>query len=403
VLPLADMAIAMAGQMDRDVNEVMTQVAPMIESMKEVAKQLDSWVLGIDMESDAIVFNCGLSAKPGTAIAKVLGEYKPSSRSWINRLPNTPYVMAMGMQSNETLTKESTKWMISLFKMGLELSQSGIEMPEDLEAKWLTWAGKIGKEVTATQSVLGSPAGPGLFSIVQVVECKSAKTTRDLIKEEAVLLNDLFSSVLGAATGQPDFLKVSYQEKVLTLDGASLDAIKLDIPMLTMMLDSEGEVQDGVNGMMTKIFGEEQVRVLIGQPDMKTLVVTMGGEAAMKTALATAKKGGPLASELKHASKYLPKETIGQLIFSPKNTLDWVRFIVDQFAPGEMPEEIKFKTALPIAAACTVKGTACRGTLVVPNEVIMETTEMITKAIKEQQEARMQHMQQMQAPVMVMD
>jgi hypothetical protein len=387
VLPLADMAIAMAGQMDSDVNQVMTQVAPMIEAMKDVAKQLDSWVMGVDMESDAIVLNCGLSAKPGTAVAKVLGEYKPSSRSWINRLPNTPYVLAMGMQSNETLTTESTKWMLSMFKMGLEISQSGIEMPEDLEAKWLTWAGKIGKEVTATQSVLGSPAGPGLFSFVQVVECKSAKTTRDLVKEEAVLLNDLFSSVLGAATGQPDFLKVSYQEKVLTLDGASLDAIKIDIPMLTEMAQS-GEEADEVNGMMTKILGEDQIRVLIGQPDMKTLVATMGGEAAMKKALETAKKGGPLASELEHASKYLPKETIGQLIFSPKNTLDWVRFIVDQFAPGEMPAEIKFKTALPIAAACTVKGTACRGTLVLPNEVIMETTEMIRKQI-EKQEARM--------------
>jgi len=382
VLPLAEMAIGMAGQMDPSINEVMTQIGPMMESMKEFAKQLDSFVLSVDIESDAIVLNGALSAKPKTAIAKVLSEYKPSSRSWINRLPNTPYVVAMGMQSNAALTKESTKWMLSLFKMILEAADTGVELPADLETKWLVCADKMGKEVTATQMVLGSPAGQGLFSVVQVIECKSAKTTRALIKEEAVLINDLFASIMGAI-GQPEFFKVSYQEKVLTLDGASIDAINIDIPMLTAMLSQESEGSDEGTGMMTKIFGEDKVRALIGQPDMKTLVVTLGGETTMKAALETAKKGGPLADELKHASKYLPEETIGQLIFSPKNTLNWVRFIVDQFAPGEMPAEIKFKTALPIAAACTVKGTTCRGTLVVPKEVIMEMAEMIAKATKD--------------------
>jgi hypothetical protein len=361
--------------MDEDVKQMMAPMGPMINSMKELAKQLDSFVLSVDIESDAIVLNGGLSAKPKTAIAKVLREYKPSSRSWIDRLPSTPYVLAMGMQSNAALTEESSKWMLSLFKMILESTDSGVELPADLQTKWLASAKKSGKEITATQTVLGSPAGQGVFSVVHVIECKSAKATRELVKEQTALINDLFAS----AMGQSGFFTVSYKEKVLTLEGASIDAINLDIPLLTAMA-SQGSKEG--TGMMTKIFGEDQVRVLVGQPDMKTLVLTMGGEGAMKTGLETAKKGGPLASELKHASKYLPKKTIAQLVISPKNALNWIRSIVDQFAPGEMPAEIKFKTALPIAAACTVKGTTCRGTLVVPNEVIMEIAEMIGKAME---------------------
>ena len=81
VLPLLEMAMAKAGKMHPGVGQAMGPIGPMINSMKELAKQLDSFVLSVDIESDAIVLNSGLSAKPETGIAKILREYKPSSRS----------------------------------------------------------------------------------------------------------------------------------------------------------------------------------------------------------------------------------------------------------------------------------------------------------------------------------
>lgn len=324
---------------------------------------------------------------PGSDLGKMVAAYKPSTKTYLDRLPDLPYVMATGWQwaGTQMYVEQSMNMLEQM------LGLADLKLPADLRTRMMKLNDEMGDEVTGFQIVGGMPRGPGLFGLGMVIACKDAAKVKQLLPTKAELLTELVQSTLGKKEEEFQTLKLAYVENVGSVAGLQVDAMELTHKDLDELSPQE-------KADMTKVLAEDKIRFYVVQTGPKTLVMTMGGSMPMLArCVQAAQAGGKIPADpgVVEALKHMPAERVGVLVMSPKNLFNAVQAGMKKMGePSDLPPEFGFKGEVPLAMASTVKDTTVHSVLFVP----VSAAKDVYSWVMAEMQAKMQQMQQQQQP-----
>jgi len=354
-----------------DVETFMTApMGMMMDSLKQASEQFDQIggvTMGVRFAPTGLVLESVQDYLPDTKLAKQLAATKVTTKPLVGRLPNLPYVLAVGSTASSAQSKEAIESAVRSMKQLLLLG--GLELPEVLEQKIINLGTEISEEVVSVQLVGGAPKGKGMFGFAQVIECKDAAKMKTFIPRKVILANEFVQKTLAKTEEDFETLEFKYIENVDTVAGLQIDAVEIVHKDLAEM-----EVDEKAD--MVLALGEDKLRFLVAQVDPKTLVVTFGGSKEfLAEAIAAARKGGTIPTDpgVVAAMKMMPKEKVAIVLFSPKNFFDTLQAAAKK--KGEtlpIPEGVEFEAETPITIGATVKGNAVSSVMYIPTDVVKD-------------------------------
>jgi hypothetical protein len=227
----------------------------------------------------------------------------------------------------------------------------------------------LGDEVTGMQMVGGGGKTKGLFGTAIVIQCKSATQTKALLKEKTGLVTELLQDVLSAEEKDLKTAKVTYTKGAETIGSVQVDSMEITSKEIKNISPHDRKE-------MAKVLGEDKLRVLVAEVDPKTVILSFGGGTeTMAQAIQAAQRGGTIARDpgVAAVQKYLPKERLSEMYFSPKNLFSTIQAgMVKMGEKSNLPPTFRFKSNLPIAMSSTVNGTSNAAVMFVPTDTIID-------------------------------
>ena len=341
-------------------------VAPVMGFYRELISQMESVTAGVRLAQSGIVVEEMASFVPDSALGRMMAAYGVSDKPPLNRLPNLPYVLAMGALIPEGEAKQQ------IVKLSQDMLEKILALPalaklsDETKAKTRKLVADYNNQVTGVQIVAGgAPEGSGVFGLSIVLQCKDAATLRGLLAEEVALADEIIKTLIQGPEAQQ--LKLTYDRSIDSIGDGAVDSITVSHPELL-------ELDEDERAEMTKIIGEDKIRFLVASADDKTVVVTFGGgKAFLAEALKAGKGGGTIltAAQTEQAMTLMPKNCSVLMLINVGNLFDVITTAMKVIDPDEvLPFRIKTKT--PIAYGGGVTGGSGHVVLHIPNELIAE-------------------------------
>jgi hypothetical protein len=345
-------------------------VVAALASAREKLKQVQDVALAVRMPPAGVFVEGSISYLPDSALGEALAGYKHAATPLLHRLPNMPYVLAMGVKPWPWVTKAQTaaeidKTLNSEVFRGLsaenkaKLRKVMLGMKEQVESMQV-FAGGI------------NPGG-GQVGMAVVMECKSAENVRALLADAVGVASEVIK-----ATEEPDLkaLSLKYQKGIDALGTSKLDVISIEHPALE-------EIPEEALVAFKTVLGEEKFRLYVAQADEKTVVITMGGRkdflaSALKAAAGTGQL--PLEASVAKALAMMPKQRTAAAVFSVRNLTELIMGIIKDVtaAIGQQPPpfQLAVKSPAPVAMAGGIQKTDISMAVYVPIEPIRELVQM---------------------------
>jgi len=229
----------------------------------------------------------GFDANSGAA--KRLAAYKPSDRPLVNRLPDLPYLIKLGIDTTvkgpADQRQEQRKVLLSLIP----------GLPEDTKAAIEQATLSLDSELTGLQFFFGrAKQEGGGIGLALVAECNSSDNLKKAIKDIVSA-----SETCLALVPDNDFrnLSIKYGDQADTADKATVDSITFEHPDLNNQNEHSRRA-------MTNMLGEDKIRIYTSQVDAKTLLLTFGGASEFHKQAAKAAAAGTSNLD-EHAHKTL--------------------------------------------------------------------------------------------------
>ena len=337
----------------------------------DLFNQMNSLTMGVQMADTGVVIEQMVTFAPDSKYAKMLAAYGAGGKPPLGRLSNLPYVLAFGMTLKEgegkaAFAKLSQDMMDAIFSI-----EQFAAISAETKAKIKKLNAEEIDQVTGMQMVAGgAPGGSGVFGLGMVIECKDSAKYKALMAEETKLGLEVVKELIKEQELQQ--LQVTYDKGVDTLGSISIDAITISHPKLAEMPEEE-------RAMLTKVLGEDKIRVFVAAIDKTTVVSTIGGgKPFLADAIKRAKEGGSILAEpgTIKALKYMPRNCSGVGLLNAGNLFEVIRTGMQAYQPGgAIPFNIACKT--PIAVGGGVTGSAGHAVVYVPNELIKEISGIV--------------------------
>ncbi len=335
---------------------------------KEIFKQTDSMTLAGRFVDTGLVAEGMATFTEGSDLAGSIKVDNPGAKKLLNRLPNLPYVLAMGAAGNamKNPVAEDPKEQINMAVNAIASAAEGKLSDEDKAKMKKIFLGLQGQVTGVQFAGGGAPAGSGLFGLSMVIDCKSAAKLKALMTDGVDLGNSLIQTA-----DDPDFkqLQLSYAKGVETVEQTPVDTIEFTHPEMAEEDDKD---------KMVKVLGEDKVRIFVAEADKDTLVLTFGGSRAfLGESIKLAKTGGGTilqGPDSAEALKYMPKNTSFIMLFNGGNLLDVIKTAKNTMAPDSQPIPFQITCKTPIAVGAGGKDNTGHMALYMPSGLIKDLT-----------------------------
>ena len=325
---------------------------------REILKQLRAVGMGVKFAQSGVLISANAGYLPNSVMGKALAAYKHVPAPLLNRLPNMPYIFALGAK-NEPKTPDA--WAKKMIDQ-MFTQEPFKKLSPEAKAKWRDLMLAMEKDVTAVQMYLGGiTTGDGQVGMAAVLECKSAQ---DLCGKLAGVVDVATEAIKTAKDENLRKLTVKYNKGVETVGSQAVDVVVIDHPDLAGMDESAAK-------HMQAILGDTKIRIFVAPANKTTVAVTFGGgkaflESVMKTATGT----GTLHKDtaIVKALGNLPKKRMMVGVFNLGNVLTVVKNCMA--AVGEEAPAIAIPSAMPFAGSASIEGTDIRLVGYFPSETI---------------------------------
>jgi hypothetical protein len=321
----------------------MAGMGPMLDMYGSLFKELEDVAFGLRFAKTGILIESRVSFLAEGTIGKALAATKVLPGGLLDRLPKTPYIVAMGFRGTVVPKDLNVQMLDKFMPAGFFKGLSA----ED-KAKWREIAIELGEQITGVQFSLGGiTGGEGQIGLVYVIECKSADKVMGMLPDYMALTSDIYKATEDKVLSK---LEIKYQKGLEAVGDTKLDAITIDHPELAKMGESD-------RAKLKAILGDDKIRFLVGKADAKTLVITLGGgKQFMATALETAKaRSGKIPADpgAAKALAMLPKKRMGVGLLNLGNIMTVVKKVAA--ALGEAPPPINLIAPTPLAGSVSIE------------------------------------------------
>jgi len=357
----------------------------------DLVDQTDSVTLCMDVGEAGLIVDELVNFKADSAWGKMLAVQEPSDKPLLNRLPSLPYVLAVG--SDVSYNPETAALVHSMSEAFLSDPALREKFSEEALAKSFEMSEKFYQNISAMQMVFGGmPEGAdGAMAMALVYECKDAAALRTLTAEQVDLQEDMINTMVAAETPEDEWV-ISYETDALSVAGHSVDRMRVGMP--------ESMMQPEVSEMLTVLFGQEELELLVAAPTNETFVMTFGGgQAMLGEALKTAGGTGPIAAAPLVAQTIeasVPADAWCVGLFSVKHLGEVVAAAMEAHEPGSAEYfPLKYmETDTPVTFFVRNEGPLMHAGLHVPAVTIRDAYVSSMQVSGEQTQAMMEEMEE---------
>ncbi|MHC4563067.1 MAG: hypothetical protein ACYS8X_09880 [Planctomycetota bacterium] len=314
---------------------------------KFLFEQMETMTVWLDSSPTAMNVMHAIAFDDDSLVGKALAAYEGGTESLLNRLPDMPYVAAMGFRQNHSeaskaLNKQLRDMILALPSMKETYDEELLQRDAEIDAK-------MDEQVTGMQFVFGgAPAESGTLAMALVIACKDADTVKGLLAESTEVQQGMINQALEAQQAKNEARRrewmeqrgedvdededmPSEEEELQDLDDevddeiededmedadmgdadvaeaddaddAEGEDVEEDTPAFTLTYTKSAETVDGLavdrididlpeedagdpelENALTNLFGSADLNVLVAAPDAQTVVLTFGGGEAMLT------------------------------------------------------------------------------------------------------------------------
>jgi len=369
--PLAGKALdALKAKLGATEPDMPVDLGKVLDFYKGLLSQVNGAAITVRLGKEALVLEEFASVQPDSQLGRIFAAAEPGRGGLLDRLPNLPYVLAIGSRS---LGAKSSALMT---EMTNPLLEGMFKKDEVLSAKFKRIASGMSEQFLAQQLVIGgAPADSGLFGAAVVWKCKDAEKAKTLIADYAKLIREMVLSSVpeGRPKEEVANFRIEFSKGVETVAGVAVDVIEVTHPELAEM--GEGDKEE-----MATVLGEARIRFFLAAPDRQTLVLTFGGSKAfLGEALKVAKGGGtiPADAEVRKVMGSMPRNPCMVLLLNGGNLWKVIRHAVE--AMGEELPPFKITTQTPIALGAAIRGSSAHAVLYVPNQLVKEIVKSVAE------------------------
>lgn len=338
----------------------------------EMLSQTEDVTIGLSMPEDGLVFQEMVSFRPDSEFGKIMSGLKlREAKIDLSRVPDMPYVLAMGTVNNDPTPAErkiAERWMDQVFAL-----EAMAAVPDETLEKLKQLSLDLDEQLVACEFVGGgAPAGSGVFALSAVMTVKDAGKTMDILVEGASTTEAMIKALVDDDDVQQ--LSIVHAAGVATVDGVSVDEIAVKHPELESGL-SETDREE-----MTMVLGEDKLRLLIAKVDKETLVLTFGGsEAYLGKAIATATNGGGVGIDPATAARampFMPEKRTGLILLNVGNLFDVIQTGMTRIEGEDAMLPMRVASKAPIIGGMGLSGPSLHVSYYVPNELMREIVRM---------------------------
>ncbi len=354
---------------------MMLNMTNALSQYRMLVKQINSASLGLRFVETGIFIEARGSMRPDSPMGQALAAYKHVASPLLNRLPNMPYILAVGARNAGKLPPAEQAKQIDKMLTGEPFRS----LSDESKAKLRKMALAGDEQVECMQLFAGAnTAGGGRLGVACVLECKSADKVREMLADVADVVADVMKVHPITELRQ---LSVKYQRGLDSMGAMQLDVISIEHPELEALPEDEAAA-------LKVVLGEPKIRLYVAQPNPKTLVITLGGQKQFLASAIQASAGTGKLEQDPAVAKVLammPKERVGVAVFSLRNMMSLVMDIVKDVgaATGNEPPPIdmKIESATPFAGVMSIEKTDLSLTGYVPTAPIRELVRAIMSAM----------------------
>lgn len=373
---------------DRELQAFGTALQTYFALADKVIDQFQGLTLSGRYVKDAVLVDALVAFAPGSELAKMNKAGKPrTAQELLGRLPNINWILAVGSvnlwDTKSELFKLYQQAQREGFAAGAAAADSDPNNPlKSISKETIDKLLKLNEDsysqVTVSQFVVGgAPPNSGLFSAGLVLEGASSDKLKALLAESSATIEQLFKE-MGKDQPQLQKLQLVYKKSE---DASGLDEIQVKHPEID-------DMPEMAKAMMSVVLGDDQIRVLVGVPDAKSVAVTFGGgKVFMDETLKIAKTAkGTIANDKDFvvALEHMPKNLLALVAFNGANLVDVIKNGMNAMGAGGAPLPINITTRIPVMIGAGQKDNAQQMSIYVPTALVKDIVKMV---LEEQRKA----------------
>jgi len=350
-------------------------VSSMMGMSRDLLAQVDTIVLTGRFDADGVVLEDFAEFRPGSDMAKAIAKFRPSTGGLLNGLPKMTYIAAIGL-TGQPFTDMGRMMTDSLLK-----TPKLAKLPDDVKDEMRAMLDETAGQITSIQVVIGlAPKdSEAVMALAYVIRCTDSAKFRELVGRSAAMKNKILPAMFGAqGHGGP---KITYKANVDKLGDMPLDEF-------TMAMPAPKGVPAMAATMSKQMWGGDAIRLLIGAPDKKTLVMVTGGKKQMSRAIKAAKAGKDnilVGPDAKLALKHLPANPAMVMVFNGAHAQETQVRQMEKLL-GERPPAtpLAIKCKVPMLIAAGIDGKTVHGVVYAPKQLVTEITRTLNLVIQMQ-------------------
>jgi hypothetical protein len=325
--------------------------------------ELQAFSCTLQFGKTGLVFQEYVGFDPNGPIGQSMLALKPGGQAALDRLPNLPYVLAIGGLPGPKGPGE--KEMVDLLLKALP------GLTDATRAKITKLQQDMEDQITGLQLVIGgAPEGSGVFGASVVLSCKDGEKVKGLLGDATETIAAVVQGLAGDDKNAAQ-LKVVYAKGAEKIGELSIDAITITHPDIDQLTEEQKQ-------SMQKVLGEDKIRLLVASADNKTVVITFGGSTAMLLeALKTSNGTGTIGKDpgVVEVMKVLPANPRSVMVLNVANLMQVVQKAAAALGAPMPPIQLTSKT--PIAMGAAVDGATARAVFFLPNDLVKEVVSLV--------------------------
>jgi len=343
-------------------------IGPVLPLYRDILSQVSSATAVGRFAETGLVIEKLVDFKPESDIGKMVAAFQPTPGPLLDKLPDLPYVLAVGGGGATTLADEDAE-SFSQRMMDLMISLPFYaEMDQAALQNFTDAVRKLDKQITGFQMVLGgAPAGSGVFGVAYVLQGPDAQAIKTSLTE-LVPLYETFIKSMPQVGPEIQELTLTYTEAAETLGERPVDVIDISLPKVETM-------DEAAKAKMVSVLGEDRLRIRIAAADDQTVVVTFGGaDKFLAEALETAATGGTIAADeaTAEALGHLPEGSAMVALLNVGNLFETIERGMQATLGEEAALPFAITSRTPIAVGVGLDGSRLHGALYLPNDLMSE-------------------------------
>lgn len=358
-----------SGRISGDEEAGAALAQSMLDTYREILEQIDGVTMALRLTRDGVVVESYSSFGEDTVMGRLLAAMQPGGEPLLNKLPNLPYVLALGAQvapedddAAQQLAQTREQFLADLMN-----SEALAAIPQAARDQAEAALNTLGEQITGVQMYAGGSArGAGVFGVSCVMSVRDAGTAMGAIGQ----LAQAGQTAVTELAGDDEAFAMTYTRAVADVGDVEADGIVITFAEMEQMSPQERQ-------MMGRVLGETRIVFYVVPVDDNTVVVTFGGGPEfLAEAVSAAAEGTPMMDDeaIARALEPLPDNPVAVTVISPQNLLDVIRAgfeTLDQEMPPEL-ERIELTTDTPVAAVRAIRGTGAHGALFIPTQLVAD-------------------------------